>query len=66
MDDLIIDITLEDGKYRVVLPRNYLDGGMKALRYGQPWRNLAGDNLILAMAQEIDRLRKQISDHKQP
>lgn len=48
------EITLEDGKYTVA----HEDGvNLRALRYGQPWRDLTGDGLVLAMAQEIESLR---------
>ena len=52
-------IELMDGKYTVV---NELEegGGFRALRYGEEWRNLAGDNLILAMAYEIEELKVEI------
>ncbi|WP_002145547.1 hypothetical protein [Bacillus cereus] len=50
------EIKLEDGKYTVV---NELSdgGGLHALRYGEEWRNLAGDNLILAMFHKIEELQ---------
>lgn len=53
-------IELENGKYTVINALN--EGGVfEALRYGEKWRNLAGDNLVLAMAHEIERLRDEIS-----
>jgi len=42
------------GKYTLI----YDNGKLDALRYGEPWRNLAGDNLIFAMGAEI-------ADHRQ-
>jgi translation initiation factor 2B subunit (eIF-2B alpha/beta/delta family) len=42
----------EDGKYTVI--NN--NGVLKALRYGEEWRDLTGDNLIGAMLSEIERL----------
>ena len=50
----ILDIALADGKYRVLLTRN---DGLRALRYGEEWRDLAGDKLVLALAIEVERLR---------
>ena len=50
-------IKLDTGKYEVVFPE---DGKLHALRYGEPWRDLTGDKLILAMMYEIERLRDQI------
>lgn len=54
-------IELEDGKYVV----EHDDGaGLHALRNGQPWRDLTGDNLVLAMAQEIENLRKDAQRYR--
>ena len=52
-------IELDDGKYTVI---NELGkgGGLKALRYGEEWRNLAGDNLILAMFHKIEELQEEL------
>lgn len=49
-------------KYEIVIdwPKNVF----KALRYGEEWRELVGDNLILAMAyriQELEQAKDQIS-----
>lgn len=49
-------LDLEDGKYTYV----YNNGEQYALRYGEPRRDLVGDNLIYAMAVEIEDLRNQI------
>jgi hypothetical protein len=48
------------GKYTYI--RNDIIGGQGVLRYGEEWRDLTGDKFILAMAQEIEDLRKFISD----
>lgn len=52
-------IKLEGDKYTVMH-----DNGrnLRALRYGAPWRSLVGDGLVLAMAQEIEELRKDRED----
>ena len=43
-------------KYTVI----FLDNGhMEALRYGEKWRDLTGDGLVLAMLQEIDDLKEE-------
>lgn len=55
------DIVLEDGKYTI---RIHQDGKLECLRYGEPWRDLVGDKMVLAMAQEIQRLRV-LADLKQ-
>jgi len=54
-------IELMDGKYMVI---NELEegGGFRALRYGEEWRNLVGDNLVLAMAYEIEELREKLAE----
>lgn len=50
-------IDLDDGKY-TVLHDNGRD--FRALRHGEPWRELTGDKLVFAMACEIERLRAPI------
>ena len=49
-------IMLDDGKYTVVLNSNPY--GFKALRYGEEWRDLTGDNLILSMFYKIQGLQE--------
>jgi hypothetical protein len=44
----------EDGKYTVEF--NESTGRLSAFRHGQPWRDIQGDGLILAMLQEVDKL----------
>jgi hypothetical protein len=46
-----------DNKYEVVI--DWGNGGIKALRYGEEWRNLNGDNLVLAMAYRIQELEEK-------
>jgi hypothetical protein len=48
------DVTVCDGKYTVEWGPGQ---PLRALRYGEPWRDCCGDGLILALAQEIDDLR---------
>ena len=51
-------IELENGKYTV----SHDNGtNFHALRYGEEWRNLTGDGLILAMAHRIEKLEIFIS-----
>lgn len=54
-------LDLYDGKYTIIF-----DGGGKgesaifhALRYGVPWRDLCGDNLILQMLLYIQDLEQE-------
>jgi len=42
------------GEYEVVMRH---DGYLRALRHGEEWRDCVGDNLVLALAEEVQRLR---------
>ena len=55
-------LEFDDGKYTLILHDNY---SMDALRYGEPWRDLTGDNLVYCMLAEILRLQEQL-DAKEP
>jgi len=50
-------VTIYDGKYTVIMNTN---GGLRALRYGDEWRDLTGDGLVLALAQEVEELREKM------
>lgn len=52
-----LDVTVYDGKYRVIQRKG---GGLRALRYGEEWRDCCGDGLILALAQEVQELRDRL------
>jgi len=45
-------IVLEDGKYTVLRD----DGCLRALRNGEPWRDLTGEKLVGALCDRIDEL----------
>jgi hypothetical protein len=47
-----------DGKYEVLFDEK--TGRLRALRYGETWRDLDGDGLVLAMLQEVNQLREQL------
>lgn len=49
-------IDLDDGKYSVLHENG---AGLRAYRYGEPWRELAGDNLVFAMANKIEEAEKK-------
>lgn len=51
----MINVTVADGKYRVTFVR----GKLTAYRYNGVWRDLTGDNLVLALAQRIEELEEQ-------
>lgn len=55
-------IELNHGKYTVVNELDEPNGKFYALRYGEEWRSLAGDNLVLAMYHEIEELREKLSE----
>lgn len=46
-------LELDDGKYTYI---RYEQGGQEALRYGDPWRELTGDNLILFLGFKVEEL----------
>ena len=48
----------DDGKYAVISE----NGRQQALRHGEPWRDLTGDNLIYWMMVEIERLRAELAE----
>ena len=51
-------IDLCDGKYSVVF--NFETGQSEALRYGERWRDLRGDKMVLAMFNRIVELEEQL------
>ena len=54
-------VTVGDGKYTVI-HRN--GRSLRALRYGEAWRDLPGDGLVLALVQEIEALKAEIAKLK--
>jgi hypothetical protein len=55
-------INIGDGKYTVIQEDN--PWIFKALRNGEEWRDLTGDNLILAMLYRIEDMQKIINQCK--
>ncbi len=54
-------IVIADGKYTI----HHENGtNLRCLRYGQHWRDLVGDGMVLAMAQEIESLRDELKELK--
>jgi hypothetical protein len=53
-------VDIDNGHYTVAFDEQA--GRLSALRYGQEWRDCTGDNLLLLMAMEVDRLRDQVMD----
>ena len=58
MTDIVERLELENGKYALI----NTNGHLKALRYGEPWRDLLGDNLIGALWSELESLRQQLAE----
>ncbi len=46
-------VDVADGKYTVILD----SGGLRALRWGEEWRDCCGDNLVLYLASELEDTR---------
>lgn len=55
-------VTVGDGKYTVIQREGE---GLRALRYGDPWRDCTGDGLIYGLAAEVASLRGSLEDAKQ-
>lgn len=55
--DYYIDIA--GGKYTVYQEHN---GALKALRYGEPWQDLCGNNLVANLMVELIEAKKKIKD----
>jgi len=53
--------TVADGKYTIELN----NGNITALRNGEPWQDLTGNNLVFWMLVEIDNLKQQLEAFKQ-
>lgn len=57
--DLYVEV--ENGKYAVIQEK---DGNLYALRYGEKWRDLCGDKLVLALAYEVAQLREKVNQNE--
>ena len=53
------EIEVCDGKYTVLIEET---GGTSALRYGKPWRDCVGDNLIYWLAVELEEAREKLKE----
>lgn len=47
-----------DNKYTVIFDES--TGKLEALRYDEPWQDISGNGLVLAMLQEVNYLRKSL------
>ena len=52
-------VTVEGGKYTVVIGDR---GELSALRYGEPWQDLAGNKMVYCLATELVEARKPRND----
>ena len=56
----MIKVKVDDDKYTVFLPTEPQDHrNFRALRYGEEWRDLTGDNLIYNLAYELNEARAE-------
>lgn len=53
-------LDLCDGKYTVIY--DFGTGRSECLRYGEPWRQLCGDKMVLAMFDRIVELEEQVQN----
>ena len=56
-------ILLDNEKYEVIFDQTSGKCEFHALRYGEEWRNLTGDNLVLCMFQRIQDLEERLKDN---
>ena len=64
----LLCVELDNGKYTV---KQDSSGRLYALRYGEEWRDLCGDNLVYQLAAEVERLRgfgylRRITTNRRP
>jgi len=57
----MLNVTVADGKYTVIQDNT---GRTSAFRYGDEWRDLTGDGLVLALAQEVETLRAELDRYR--
>lgn len=63
MSDYPTSINLCDGKYTIIY--DFATGQSECLRYGQPWRQLVGDKMVLACFDEIVRLSAELAKERE-
>lgn len=61
----LISVTVNDGKYTI---QQTAPGRWECLRYGEHWPGMASgpDNLHVALAYEVDRLRREVAHMSRP
>lgn len=53
-------ISLNDGKFEIIYNENPFE--FKALRYGEEWKDLTGDDLILSLVMQLNEYQKLLKD----
>lgn len=56
-------IDLEGGKYTIIHEEGE---NFRALRYGEPWLDLTGDNFVMALMNKIKKLRERLEQFEAP
>lgn len=56
-------IEIEGGKYTIVHENG---AALRVYRHGELWQNLTGDNLVLAMCNEIEELKRKLKRKLEP
>ena len=51
-------LKLSEGKYTIISPEDN-KGNFRALRYGEEWRDLTGDGLVLSLVQHAEELEAE-------
>ncbi len=59
MPEDLLNVSVYGDKYTVIQDNK---GRLRALRYGEEWRDCCGDGLILALAQEVDELQRTLEN----
>lgn len=54
-----LNVSVDNGKYTVIMEA---DGRLHALRHGEPWQDLTGNNLVYFLAAELEAARKALSE----
>lgn len=57
VEGLVERITVCDGKYTLIME----PGNLRALRYGEEWRDLIGDGFVMALGHEILELKADLT-----
>ena len=53
----MITVTVAEGKYTLIHENGQR---FRALRYGEEWRDLTGDGMVLALVQHIEDLQSEL------